>query len=269
MKTLKQHIDRILRYITSQYRAYGSKLLFYIGRVESPNKSLLHNLRNIHQGKRAFIVCNGPSLRAEDLELLHQKGEISFACNKIDKIFSQTSWRPTYYAVLDETYQHSLLDTMNSIPAHVKFFRKESYITTRKVKGDKVFLNAIGGRELLQESLFSEDASSCIYTIATTTYSLLQIAVHMGIREIYIIGCDNSYGLEIKPDGTIVDTGRKSYFAGSKEADQKTAAATWEMNIVYEYARKYADTHNIRIYNATRGGYLEAFERVDFDTLFQ
>lgn len=232
------------------------------------SKLQLEDLRDTYHNTRAFIVCNGPSLKADDLTLLHERGEITFACNKIDKIFPQTAWRPTYYAVLDETYQHSLLATMNAVSAKVKFFRKESYLTTRKVKGNKIFLNAIGGRELLEDSKFSEDASQCIYTIATTTYSLMQLAVYMGIREIYIIGCDNSYGLEIMQDGTVVDTGRQSYFAGSKESEQKTAASPWEMNIAYEFARKYANSHNIRIYNATRGGYLEAFERVDFDTLF-
>lgn len=245
-----------------------SRFSYSISGARHRSKLQLEDLRDSYHNTRAFIVCNGPSLMADDLTRLHKRGEITFACNKIDKIFPQTEWRPTYYAVLDETYQHSLFATMNAVPAKVKFFRKESYITTRKVKGEKVFLKTIGGRELLQKGKFSENALDGIYTIATTTYSLIQLAVHMGIREIYIIGCDNSYGLEIKPDGTLVNTGRKSYFDGSKEADQKLAAATWEMNLAYEYARQYADYHNIHIYNATRGGYLEAFKRVDFDSLF-
>lgn len=268
MVTLKAVASKIYRYIRTIYRANTSRILYIINKVDSSNKELLYTLKDKHTNKRAFIVCNGPSLKAADLSLLHQRGEITFACNKIDKIFPQTVWRPTYYAVLDETYQHSLLTTMNAVPAKVKFFRERSYITTRKVNGEKVFIKTIGGRELLQNGKFSENALDGIYTIATTTYSLIQLAVHMGIREIFIIGCDNSYGLEIKPDGTVVNTGRKSYFDGSKKADQKLAAATWEMNLAYEYARQYADSHNINIYNATRGGYLEAFKRVDFDTLF-
>lgn len=268
MVTLKAVAGKIYRYLRTIYRAKVSHILYFINKADSTNKELLNTLKDKHVNKRAFIVCNGPSLKADDLSLLHKKGEITFACNKIDKIFPQTAWRPTYYAVLDETYQHSLLTTMNIVPSEVKFFRKESYLTTRKVKGNRIFLNAIGGRELLEDSKFSEDASQCIYTIATTTYSLMQLAVYMGIREIYIIGCDNSYGLEIMPDGTVIDTGRQSYFAGSKESEQKTAASPWEMNIAYEFARKYADSHNIHIYNATRGGYLESFERVNFESLF-
>ena len=40
------------------------------------------------------------------------------------------------------------------------------------------------------------------------------------------------------------------------------------MDIAYDYARKYADSNGIKIYNATRGGCLEAFQRVNFDSLF-
>lgn len=36
----------------------------------------------------------------------------------------------------------------------------------------------------------------------------------------------------------------------------------------YQKIKKYADKKGIKIYNATRGGYLEIFERVNFDTLF-
>ena len=35
----------------------------------------------------------------------------------------------------------------------------------------------------------------------------------------------------------------------------------------YEHAREYCDSHDIRIYNSTRGGKLEVFERIDFDAL--
>ncbi|MBQ4379398.1 MAG: hypothetical protein II821_09430 [Treponema sp.] len=33
-------------------------------------------------------------------------------------------------------------------------------------------------------------------------------------------------------------------------------------------AKRYADEHGVRILNATRGGKIEVFERVDFDSLF-
>lgn len=46
------------------------------------------------------------------------------------------------------------------------------------------------------------------------------------------------------------------------------AVDTWVNDMAYSLARKEADNHDFTIYNATRGGYLEAFPRVDFDSLF-
>ena len=51
--------------------------------------------KNKYTGRRCFIVANGPSLRPEDLDLLHDRGEITFGMNRIYKLFDQTSWRPT------------------------------------------------------------------------------------------------------------------------------------------------------------------------------
>ena len=37
--------------------------------------------------------------------------------------------------------------------------------------------------------------------------------------------------------------------------------------MAYKKAKEYADKHGIKIYNATRGGALEVFPRVNFDDL--
>ena len=38
--------------------------------------------------------------------------------------------------------------------------------------------------------------------------------------------------------------------------------------LAYKSTREYCDKNNIKISNATRGGKLEVFDRVDFDKLF-
>ena len=49
-----------------------------------------------------------------------------------------------------------------------------------------------------------------------------------------------------------------------------TGICFYKQNLLaYQSAKKYADAHGIKIYNATRGGNLEVFERVDFDSLFK
>ena len=36
----------------------------------------------------------------------------------------------------------------------------------------------------------------------------------------------------------------------------------------YECANRFAQEHGVKIYNATRGGYLEVFERINFESVF-
>jgi len=266
LKLIKQIILKSINWT----RGYWNRIAFKLSGKTQNNRQELETLRNKYSGKRCFIICNGPSLKADDLTKIHENGDISFAANKIDKIFSKTPWRPTYYSVFDEKFQRTLLSTMQNIDCECQFYRTDSYLTTRKIKDKKVlWLHTDGNRKYLNNPKFSENLANVAYTIATVTYISLQLAVYLGFREIYIIGCDNSYGIEVLKDGTIVNHNKQSYFEGSDKKDSaKIVGATWQMNIAYEYARKYADEHGIKIFNATRGGYLEAFERVDFDTLF-
>jgi hypothetical protein len=127
-------------------------------------------------------------------------------------------------------------------------------------------------RELLDDPRFSLDCEKIIYDIATVTYYSLQLAAYMGFEEIYLLGMDNRYAFSMQRDGTIVrNEGVCDYFGeeslGQEQPMPKWAPATWEMDVAYAYAEKYSREHGFRIYNATRGGYLEAFERVDLDDI--
>lgn len=250
-------------------RIYLNRVAFHIFGKPKRNQRYLEDLHNKHKGNRCFIVCNGPSLKAEDLTRIHENGDVTFASNKIDKIFPKTPWRPTYYIVADEKYQRTLWETMQVIDSDCQFYRTDSYLTTRKIKNKKVvWLNTDGNRRNLEDPKFSDNAANKIYAIGTVTFMMLELAVYMGFQEIYIIGCDNSYGINIQKDGTVVKNNKPSYFEGMDSKTQGMAASIWEMNIAYECAKKYADINGIKIFNATRGGYLETFERVDFDSLF-
>ena len=117
---------------------------------------------------------------------------------------------------------------------------------------------------------FSQDLCKGVYTIATVTYMMIQVAVWMGFKEIYLLGMDNRYAYSRLRDGTIVrNEGVASWFSdnGQDIPDPSTAGATWEMDVAYEYAEQFSRTHGFRIYNATRGGFLEKFERVNLDEI--
>ena len=60
-----------------------------------------------------------------------------------------------------------------------------------------------------------------------------------------------------------------AYEYTEKTPDPNVVASIWRMDIVYEYAEKYSREHGFRIFNATRGGFLEKFERVNLDDVLK
>ena len=91
----------------------------------------------------------------------------------------------------------------------------------------------------------------------------------MGFSKIYLIGVDHKYSIEVTPDGHIKrNAGVEDYFDKKQNGCFANPPQTYRSTMAYQAARKYADDHGIKIYNATRGGELEVFERVDFDSLF-
>ena len=79
----------------------------------------------------------------------------------------------------------------------------------------------------------------------------------MGFKEIYLIGADCNYS----------DNKSKHHFIDYGHYDSTYKSAGTRMIYAYKVAKKYADKNNIKIYNATRGGMLEVFPRVNLDEL--
>lgn len=232
------------------------------------SKEKLEKLKNKHSGQRCFIIGNGPSLTKEDLELL--SNEVTFASNRIFRIFDQTKWRPTYYAVFDDSIASAedLTQFVNQLRCEAKFVREQGWRSNRKLK-DVCYIHSWHSRKYLKNPCFSKDLTKGIYTIATVTYSMIQIARYMGFSEIYLLGVDHKYRNELKKDGTVVTNEKtKSYFGQEGKHEKSVVAASWEMEEVYRYVENYAKENNFCIYNSTRGGCLEIFERVDLDNLF-
>lgn len=89
----------------------------------------------------------------------------------------------------------------------------------------------------------------------------------MGFSEIYLIGMDhNNVGAVTDPRNHFIE----NYFTQDEIGSYKNITANFDgMELAYKKAEQFSRKHGFRIYNATRGGKLEVFERVNFDSLFQ
>lgn len=231
----------------------------------------LRTLRNLHKGERCFIVANGPSLRAEDLNTIRKYNGISFGMNRIYKIFDKTEWRPTYYVCEDINIFHESLEEINAISARKKFIPiNHKWFSGIEVK-DAYYFWANYDRSKDWENSFSPEIDKWMDSMGTVTFTCMIIAAYMGFSDIYLLGVDHNYHVTIDEDGkTIVDDKAKDYFCENYDKDIKDVVVhnIGNNTKVYRKAKAYCDKHGIRIWNATRGGKLEVYPRVNFDELF-
>lgn len=215
----------------------------------------LKSLKDKHRGERCFIIATGPSLTIEDLEKLH--GETTFSMNSICLAFDETDWRPTYFGIQDRNVLERLRDRIERLESECVFIGDNIAGEIPGKENHYVFpLNLMNHRMAHKKyhSKFSADSFSVVYSGYSITYSLLQIAVYMGFKEIYLLGADCSY-----PEKG------KHHFKEYGHIDPSFREAREQMIAAYKVAKTFADEHGIKIFNATRGGALEVFERVNLD----
>ena len=245
----------------------------------------LEALKNIHAGsRRAFIICNGPSLNKIDLTKL--KNEITIGANAIYLNFAKMGFKTTYYVVEDNLVAEDRHKEINKLKGLTKFFAvRLAYCLKRD--GDTVFLNhnphgnpwGEEDRELGIKARFTRDASVVTFGGNTVTYTAMQLAYHFGIREVYLIGCDHDFHVPERYKERDLD---ENFVIESREDDVNHFAPEYfgkgyrwhnpkvhKIEESYIAAKKFFETHGGKIFNATAGGKLELFERVDYDSLFE
>ena len=249
-------------YLSGRFHNLCTKIRMRKMMMSKEYKERLLELKGKYCGKRCFIIGNGPSLTPQDLDKI--KNEYSFAANKIYHIFPKTQWRPTFFCASDNGIIAECIDEINALKVERRFLSMNHLAAYRKPKtyynNDTVLFREYPPVDYYHEPGFSDDAVKGIIGGFTVTYIEIQLAVYMGFTEIYLIGVD--HGL---PKG-VHDTGIQNHFYSDDIRDK--AVLDFEIcTASYQKAREYADSHGIKIYNATRGGNLEAFERVNIDAL--
>lgn len=230
--------------------------------------SEIRKLKGIHEGERCFIIGNGPSLTIDDLEKLHNKNEYTFASNNFYKLYDKTAFRPDYYVIID------ILNLDNCNP--ISDDDRTTYFISMDCKNHAVSLDNVYFFEKSMwpnydyypyKPLFSDDIALS-YDCGSVSYIMLQLAFNMGFKEIYLLGMDNNFPLLITHDGTLVqDKSAVHHFYDNTNPTQ--VCYTKDLfEAGYIYAREFCRNKGVTICNATRGGKLDVFERVDFDSLF-
>ncbi len=218
--------------------------------------NFIRSLKNKYKGQRCFVIGNGPSLRTEDLERLNN--EVTFASHGIFYIFDKTDWRPTFYCAQDAKLISERYSEINKKCKNIKcIFGIADYFTEYpKFKRQDTLVRLLIENFVDDLPKFSEDLTLGAYEGLTVTYFIIQLAAYMGFKEIFLLGVDHFYSGNGNDHFSPKDT-----CTNIPQTDKTTLS--------YIKANAYATENNIAIYNATRGGHLEVFERVDFDKIFE
>lgn len=234
-------------------------------------KKLL-GLKNSKSGKTCVVIGNGPSLTNGDLEKLQDLGVDTFATNKIFKIFDEVKWRPTYYVTEDPIIVKDITNEIGSISCDYKFIPiNVIYDLNMKVK-DAFLMNMTYNNNPTENYGFTDDIHNAISCNGTVTITAMQLAAYMGYQKILLLGVDHNYSKMIDGNGNVVeDKTVKDYFSDKcdEKIKNKLTHDVGATTLAFMRVKKYLDEKGVEAFNATRGGKLEVFPRVQIDEFFR
>lgn len=232
------------------------------------------SLKNKYKGKRIFIVATGPSLLIEDLELLKMNNEITISFNSIFKILDKTDWKPSFY-IMDDWYlidryeKQGWMVDYSSIPTEGCIFshKVKRYLKSYNINKTGFFrMNYLDHwyTSYSKKFKYNRDISVGAYDFYTVTNTAINLADYMGAKEVFLLGVDNNFGsvgdLHIgEKEINIEDFKKQSLQMKKTEYCQRNGFKMLKLLI----------GSNVCIYNATRGGLLEEFNRCNFDEVIK
>ncbi|MFT4850034.1 MAG: hypothetical protein ACI83B_002583 [Sediminicola sp.] len=236
----------------------------------------ISELKNKYRGERCFILGNGPSLNKTDV--LKLKNEYTFAVNSIFLMTETNGFRPSFYVVEDNLVFKENKDKIDDYEEVTKIMPKH-YAEQLSCK-DECFVFDMdqdfyhkGKRNRFAIPYFNDNNTVTFFCGQSVTFINMQLALYLGFDEVYLIGMDFSYsipsghkqeGNHIKSEADDANHFHKDYFGKGKTWKDPRLGRVLR---AYHMAKFAFDSTGKKIFNATPGGELELFERVNFESL--
>ena len=224
----------------------------------------LRALRGRHTGERCFILGNGPSLRRTDLSLL--QNEVTFGLNRIYLLFPELGFTTTYFVSVNTL-------VIEQCAAEIQALPMPKFVTWRarpwlRAGPDLIFVDT----DYEGPPEFAREVSGRVFEGSTVTYVALQLAYHMGFDEVILLGVDHHFAAQGPANATVVSTGddpdhfAPGYFGRGFRWQLPDLEASER---AYRLARQAFEADGRRVLDATIGGKLEVFPRVDYNRLLR
>ena len=247
--------------------------------VDEHMRCRIRRLKGAYTGRRCFLMGNGPSLNAMDLDRF--AGEYVWGTNRCYLLFDRIQWRPAFYMSVDTRVLPDIADEVDAVrrqlpntvfffPAH---FRDDGVL--RASANLYWYEEKPINESRLPFGMFARDVSEWVSAARTVTVACLQLAVYLGFNPIYLIGCDTSYSV---PSTVRFEDADRDEIVSTRDDDPNHfdpryfgTGRKWHephverMLFHYEQAKRACDELHVQVYNATVGGKLEVFPRVRYE----
>lgn len=219
---------------------------------------------------RAFVIGNGPSLNDTPLDRL--RGECTFGLNRFNLL--GLNWDPTWWVMADVREADGWWDWPDLLRRNSQFLFREQ---------DRALIEPYGktGPQGINSVIFmprcehigGEYIPNAWHLPTPCNYGggisvALQAAAELGRSPIYLVGCDlYKYRGPADDDINHFDGAYSSYRL-NKHGQEVNTPAVWQATNerlihCHKVAKRSAAEMGIQIFNATVGGALEVYERVD------
>ncbi|HTE39318.1 MAG TPA: 6-hydroxymethylpterin diphosphokinase MptE-like protein [Steroidobacteraceae bacterium] len=263
----REAFARLQGYVAHLYHR-SVELAWWITEEGRRNRARLAALRGRYQGRRCFVLGNGPSLRATDVRVL--KNEVTIASNAIFLMFDYMGYKPTFLTVEDPLVAEDRSSMLNSIDGTTKIFPRDLAYCLPPGQ-NTLYINFV--RRYRGFPRFSADLDKVCYWGGTVSVLNLQLAYFLGCNPVYLIGFDHSYKTpaNLTSDVIVSKVDDVNHF----HPDYFGKGFRWHdplvdrMETAYRGAREFLNKRSVDVYNATAGGKLEVFPRKNFDDLIR
>lgn len=225
------------------------------------SRKRLKSIIDFRRGKKAVIICNGPSLKKVNFDNLIDSDVYFFGLNKINLMFDSTTFRPDSIVASSQLVIEQNKDFYNE--TDIQLFLNSEKVSLIKDRPNVIFLNYSS-----IPRKFARDCSISMFEGHTVTYTAMQLAFHMGFERVALIGCDHHFTSKGAANKTVqagefdLNHFHPKYFADGVKWDLPDLLGS---EYHYDLADKIFREFGREIVNCTDGGKLEIFRRIPFE----
>lgn len=269
---------------------------FYIFKNKNKDlyKILLANkkYKNKHSGERCFILGNGPSLKSQDLSSLSD--EYVFTVNQImrhpdfEKIKTNYHfWADPMFFKIDVNKEEDLellevmkqVNTTGNKPECFFPISQQSFINKFKLD-EQLNTNFYRSKYIIHDNYNKDfDFTENIPGFGTVVHWAIIMAIYMGFKEIYLMGCDNT-GIIVTINSILKNNTDSDYVYKVTDNEKRRMENLLKENTLENYCKAYTKTladyrklfnyckkRNIKLINCSANTVIDTIPKKDFESI--